>query len=187
MRCALATPRRSSGSPLNARALVHGNGACVAFSTVSPVQIHERDGARLADSTAPSAANMQSAQQRRCTTKSDRWIAPPPPGSSQNAQAPPHARGEKIRGSHRPSHNQRAILSAKKTHDQVTTLDRPLPLGEGRGEGFVKHTSLSTITGGCSCRAARRRCSGERLSAKLNHVRYVVPRSVRVADDVLVG
>src|SRR5258708_36676264 len=41
--------------------------------------------------------------------------------------------------------NRRAVHPTKKMHGQVTLLDRPLPPGEGWGEGLVKSTSsLST-------------------------------------------
>src|SRR5258708_4407946 len=53
-----------------------------------------------------------------------------PVASKKRSNAPRRSRGL------RRDEAKRAFHSTKKLHDQVTRLDRPLPPGEGRGEGL---------------------------------------------------
>ncbi len=72
-------------------------------------------------------------------------------------------------------------------HGQVTLLDRPLPPGEGWGEGLVKRTSsLSTSLIVVSVERIEGVLLSDETSAHRNHVRDVLPRSIRVADDFLI-
>ncbi len=72
-------------------------------------------------------------------------------------------------------------------HGQVTRLDRPLPPGEGWGEGLVKSTSsLSTSLIVLSVERIGGVLLSDETSTHSNHVREVLPRSIRVADDVLI-
>ena len=72
-------------------------------------------------------------------------------------------------------------------HGQVTLLDRPLPPGEGWGEGLVQSTSsLSASLIVVSVERIEGVLLSDEISAYRNHVRDVLPRSIRVADDVLI-
>jgi hypothetical protein len=86
-------------------------------------------------------------------------------------------------GTQHASRGQRAVHPTKKMHGQVTSLDRPLPPGEGWGEGLVKSTSsLSTSLIVVSVERIEGVLLSDEPSAHSNHVREVLPRSIRVAE-----
>ena len=70
---------------------------------------------------------------------------------------------------------------------QVPRLERPLPPGEGWGEGPVKSTSsLATSLIVVSVERIEDVLLLDEISARRNHVSDSLPRSIRVADDALI-